>query len=74
MLDRPPRWRYTDCGTIVEVDEAEAFRAAEQAEARRRELEAQAAERAVEAEERRKHQEAIADEVRRLVPPLVPSS
>jgi hypothetical protein len=73
MLDRPPPWRYTDCGSIVEVDEAEVERQRVRAEARRCELEGQAAERKVAAEERRQHQKAIADEVRRLVPPGVPS-
>jgi hypothetical protein len=74
LEDRPPPWRYSPSGAIVDAEgEAEAARAAAQAETRRRFLEEQAAERKVEAEERRQHQQAIADEVRRLVPPGVPS-
>lgn len=71
LEDRPPPWRYSSSGAIVEVDDAEEAREAAAAESRRHQREEQAADRAVEAEERRKHQQAIADETRRLVPPGV---
>jgi hypothetical protein len=74
MDDRPSPWKVTDCGTIVEVDAAEVERQAAAAESRRLELEAQAAQRSVEAEERRRHNEAVAADVERLTPPMVPSS
>jgi hypothetical protein len=72
LEDRPPPWRYTECGTIVEAVEWEDDRQAAAAEGRRVELEAQADQRAVEAEQRRRHQRAIAAETRRLLPPGVP--
>jgi hypothetical protein len=73
LEDRPPPWRYSPSGAIVEVNEAEKAREAAAAKSRRRQLEEQAAERKVEAAERRQHQQAIADETRRLVPPGVPA-
>jgi hypothetical protein len=74
MDDRPPPWKYSPSGAIIEVDAAEVERQAAAAESRRLEREAQAAQRSVEAEERRRHKEAIAADVERLTPPMVPSS
>jgi hypothetical protein len=74
MDDRPSPSKVTDCGTIVEVDAAEVERQAAAAESRRLELEAQADQRSVEAEERRRHKEAVAADVERLTPAIVPSS
>ena len=68
LLDMPPPWRLTDCGTIVEVDETEALREAEEAKSRARARESQVADRELEAENRRKHQQALGEEARRLTP------
>ena len=72
LEDRPAPWLYSAVGAIIEApDETEQAREAAAAESRERAREAQAPDRALEVEERRKHQQAVADETRRLVPPGV---
>jgi hypothetical protein len=71
----PLRLAVRPGGAIIDLDEQEdeAARARAEAESRQRVLEQQQAERAVEAEAVRRHDEARAAEVRKLVPPGVPA-
>jgi hypothetical protein len=68
-----PPWKYSPSGAIVEVDEDAVDRQAAAAESRTVQLEVQGADRAVEVGGRREQQRAVAEETRRLTPPLVSS-
>jgi hypothetical protein len=65
--------RISESGALVPVDEGETERAAERAKSAAASRDAAEAERKVEAEERRRYQQAVADDTRRLTPPGVPS-
>lgn len=64
--------RLSPSGALVPIDEGEEAREAAAAETRRVELEARLAEAEVEADAVRRHDQARAEEVRRLLPPQVP--
>jgi hypothetical protein len=61
--------RLSDCGVPIPYDEGEQARAEAEAEVRRQKLEADMAIRKREAEDRRRYEQAIADDIRRHTPP-----
>jgi hypothetical protein len=65
--------KISESGALVPIDEDEEARAREQEKRIAAERQAAEDQRAVEAEHWRRHQEAIADETRRLVPPGIPA-